>query len=334
MNTKIMYADINYKNKIIKFIKDNWSSDHILIKNEELFDYMYVDNSSINFVVSVNENIELQAILGYVKYSNNDYCDIFLSLWRSLDSSKIEGLKCFEFLINQNYNSISCVGINPKTFNYYKFFNFKIGKMVNYYIINPNFKKPSHLHILNIKTLPKHKKKEQTGYNLIELFEEHEIINTYKSVLHYSGNIKKSVRFFSKKYLHNPFRNYLFYKSKNLSGKTDLLIVMRIFHNENNSCLRIVDIIGSLDLISQCGYAFQKILISSSHEYLDCLIGGVNKSIFSAAGFNKAGDKSNVYIPEYFEPFIDKKTSIFYSTNCNQHYTIFKGDGDQDRPNL
>jgi hypothetical protein len=39
-------------------------------------------------------------------------------------------------------------------------------------------------------------------------------------------------------------------------------------------------------------------------------------------------------IPNYFEPFVAENIDIYFFSNTNEKVYIFKGDGDQDRPNF
>ena len=49
-------------------------------------------------------------------------------------------------------------------------------------------------------------------------------------------------------------------------------------------------------------------------------------------GFVKKG-LSDI-VPNYFEPFLKQNINIDYAFKSKSPYVIFKGDSDQDRPNL
>jgi hypothetical protein len=46
--------------------------------------------------------------------------------------------------------------------------------------------------------------------------------------------------------------------------------------------------------------------------------------------------EKDIIIPHYFEPFLKKNISLDYAyiNKTEESYTLFKADGDQDRPNL
>ena len=58
---------------------------------------------------------------------------------------------------------------------------------------------------------------------------------------------------------------------------------------------------------------------------------GINDDIFYSAGWRKVEEEGNI-IPDYFSPFEHRKVDIFYATS-KADAVLFKGDGDQDRPN-
>jgi hypothetical protein len=63
---------------------------------------------------------------------------------------------------------------------------------------------------------------------------------------------------------------------------------------------------------------------------------GIPENILFKSGFNKLKRKSSeTIIPNYFEPFEQKNITIdfFVSSQEMGNVRIYKGDGDQDRPN-
>ena len=63
---------------------------------------------------------------------------------------------------------------------------------------------------------------------------------------------------------------------------------------------------------------------------------GIEKKAFYISGFKLIEDIENLIIPNYFEPLIfENKDILFaYKKVGNIKFNIFKGDGDQDRPNI
>ena len=76
----------------------------------------------------------------------------------------------------------------------------------------------------------------------------------------------------------------------------------------------------------------QNLLKEYSAEYIDCYNHGISKEYFYAMGFSEV--TGDVVIPNYFEPFEKKNIDIYYASYSRFPTVIFKGDCDQDRPNL
>ena len=90
--------------------------------------------------------------------------------------------------------------------------------------------------------------------------------------------------------------------------------------------------IGNLDKIDNINANIQSFLENNDCEYVDCYNYGIEKEVFLKMGFSEV--KEDCIIPNYFEPFEKKNVDIHYAVFGKHDVVIFKGDGDQDRPNL
>ena len=85
---KISRATTDDISGIVSFIDKEWKENHILVRDEKLFQYEYqYNNNKINFLIA-RENNHIIGILGFIPYSinrkyyieeNSDYC---LSVWK------------------------------------------------------------------------------------------------------------------------------------------------------------------------------------------------------------------------------------------------------------
>ena len=66
----IKFSEVSDVDEIMQFINDHWKENHILSQNKDLFLYEYADNQRINFVISRDSNNKINAILGFIKSSN------------------------------------------------------------------------------------------------------------------------------------------------------------------------------------------------------------------------------------------------------------------------
>ena len=75
-------------------------------------------------------------------------------------------------------------------------------------------------------------------------------------------------------------------------------------------------------------------MLKEKHEYIDIYEVGIEDEILENSGFIERVEEDSNIIPNYFEPFIQKNIEIYYMSNCNSKFRMFKGDGDQDRPSI
>ena len=61
----IKYMEKFEHNDFIEFLKINWNSNHIYVKDTSYFEYEFSDSS--NFVLAVRDN-KIVAVLGYLEY--------------------------------------------------------------------------------------------------------------------------------------------------------------------------------------------------------------------------------------------------------------------------
>ena len=308
--------------KLFSFLKENWNNNHIYIKDQKYFGYEFSDNS--NFVLAKNDN-KIVATLGYFDYDNKG--DIWTVIWKN--SGKMDdGLKCLQFLLNASYKSVSSCGINKKTIPIYEFLGINTGRLKHFYILNQeleeyNIAKISEKNIKKIET--------KDVENLIEVESIDELLKliNYQELKKY--NFYKSPEYFNKRYFKHPYYKYhILLKSKNANS----ILVYRIIKVNGGSCIRIMDFLGDEKEFNELTNYLVAKMLKEKHEYIDIYEVGIEDEILEDSGFIERIEEDSNIIPNYFEPFVQKNIEIYYMSNCNSKFRIFKGDGDQDRPSL
>ena len=104
---------------------------------------------------------------------------------------------------------------------------------------------------------------------------------------------------------------------------------------KKRSIIRIVDAFGNFKLFKICNKFYDYLFEIFNSEYLDVLNIGINEKIFLSSGMVKA-NYTKTTIPNYFEPFLKKNKKIIFAHHykLKKKIYVFKGDGDQERPNL
>ncbi len=259
------------------------------------------------------------------KLANN--LDYWLTLWKA-DENAPSGTgfallrqleKCF------TPRSIVIVGNNSTVRKLYQALGYTTGVLNHYYIPNPNI---TALQIgENLSSYNLERSSIRSHKTKIKEISLQDIVN-----LNTDYYPQKSKAYIENRYVKHPYYQYTLYGAYN----HDLLvavIVVRTIKVNNSCCMRIVDIIGETKKIHYVGSDFIDIMKTNHAEYIDCLNHGISAEIFEQWGFLQKN--GNTIIPNYFEPFERQNVDIQFAYKAPiSEYTIFKGDGDQDRPNI
>ena len=119
-------------------------------------------------------------------------------------------------------------------------------------------------------------------------------------------------------------------------GRVEGLAVCRVVEALGARALRIVDLQINPEYISRIGRCVEELISRNDCEYADILQVGLPVEEFSKAGFQLLDHDGSTVIPNYFEPFLSKnvKVDVCYKCASGDNFIAFKGDGDQDRPNV
>lgn len=330
---KIALCENNDLKNLLIFLKLNWKNENTKFKNIKFFKWLYFNKNSkkYNFVLFKKKNI-IRGCLGFFINDNSIKKVVWLSLWLVDQNYRknVSGLSLLNFLKKKYKNSIIITsGINKKTTPIYKILRFKIAKLNQFYLINPKKK------ILNLVKVNKQKK-----YN----FKKNDFQIIIKNKINFLENNKifqrkekiylKDIKYFKKKYQFNPIFKYKFYIIKN-TKKIFGFFIGRVCTFNKSKALRLVEFYGCENKISYLGNQFIDIMLKKNYEFIDFYNYGINKNYLEEAGFQINKMKSDTIIPNYFSPFVKKNIDIdvvFWPNNTK--IKVFKGDGDQDRPNF
>ena len=320
------------KELLVSYIDNFWQRNHILVRNEDLFNWQHLDNSFYNFYIFKYED-KICGIIGFIptnQYDSNlaNNKDYFGAIW---SVNKLAPPAAGHFLLKKMISSetpkfIGFVGISEQAKFFYKKSNLEINSLNHYYIINNSFKE--------YKILKR--KKEQKSYLNIEDSNLTLIKIDNLSVLKLSHKYKpeKTIDYLINRYQKHPVYKYFFYGLRNHKNNIQCVFIIRKQIYSDRSCLRIVDIYGDIDNIESLKKQFENLLSMEDSEYIDVLNYGISETTFKKIGFSKLDFSSdNIIIPNFFQPFVQKNIEIEFSyISKYDDFVIFRGDGDQDRP--
>jgi hypothetical protein len=326
--------------KVQNFINNHWKKGHILSYHSNLLKWMYKRKEGLNFILAKQDE-NIIGILGFIKNSQfskkSKFKDIiWLALWKVIEEKAAPGLGILMLKKLEKLEpdlDIAVIGINKSLPPIFRVLNYYSDVMDHYYIVNPKIKNFYILSNENESLLPY----PIISKNIIiyrQVFENDFLKNKYNYI---SKNFTcfKSASFFLNKYLNHPIYQYKLFHLEQSEEKF-ALIVIRIININNTNVVRVIDFEGDESLISHMGQFLLNILVKENAEYVDFLQHGIKKNYFLNSGFNLLNSKQKIIIPNYFEPFVRDNIPLLFSYKLdkNTNIRIFKGDGDQDRPNL
>lgn len=322
-------------NRLVKFFHDYWSENHVFCRNKEIFEFQHGDagHGEYDFIIAVhNDTGEIHAVLGFISFSRYDEGNaeqpicISGALWKVRDDVENKeigklGLGVLYYLLKKFPNSAYItLGLSKDSQDIYNALHFDFGIMNHYYIASSytsGFKIAKNP-VVNTRTVI------NSEYDLREI---NEVPPDFDSFYYPAKNAK----YIENRYLKHPFYEYKLlgvYKSETLQA----VWVTREIEIEESRCIRIVDIVGNMECISGIEGNVQHYLKLRDAEFVDCYNHGIASNVFKGIGFREVG--GNTIIPNYFEPFEKRNIDIYYAALSKQPVVIFKGDCDQDRPNL
>lgn len=326
--TYIRFARKSDIDAIMRFIHDYWSKTHILAKDREIFEFQYVYGDEVCFVLSlVRETEEIEGVLGYIPYASEGERDIFTALWKvKKGKNMFQGMELLYFLEeNARCRFLFCAGINPGTFSIYKYMKKEIGSLRHYYMLNdlPDYR----IAEISVKKFAAPAAGMQV--TAVEGFEE--FAEDFLRI-RFEAYPRKSLEYIKRRYFEHPEYRYEVFR---IAGDGECgFLFCRVQEAEGSRVLRIVDYMGSAACFAGAGEFLHGMMKRRGFEYVDMLALGMPEETMEKAGFVGLEEEDSNIIPNYFEPFVRENVTIYTFCPKGLSVRMFKGDGDQDRPNF
>lgn len=336
---QIRLAKISDISEIMKFIEDNWKSNHILARDKSFFKYEHQNDAGINFAISI-ENNKINGVLGFIKYSNIA-SDIATVIWKALKSKSnpMLGIELLQFLRDQNdHNILFSLGVNKKTMGIYNYLDIHTGYLDHYIIINSKIHNFNILKIESNNHIKKMQFIEDSQYQFIQL-DKNSFNPDSDSCFDFDFKNNKFIPrkdrdYFVKRFLNHPLYKYKVYGIYKASLPSSLVVTRKVTIGDS-SILRIVDYTGNdHDIVYFSKFLYQ-IMIDRDYEYIDFACFGFDSVALKKAGFEKINlESEEVVAPSYFNPLLKEniKINFMIDTKRTSKIRFCIADGDQDRP--
>ena len=289
----IRFATMDDIPKIMQFINDYWKKGHLLSVDRDFFEYEHRFGERVSYVVSVDEQTD--EINAILGYIpyGKTHRDVMTVMWQA------------------NHTASPALGLD--LFNYLKegIKQYKIAKIEDSNCPNT---------IGNA-----------CEYVYLEDWSAVERNFDFKNYFESKPKPLKEEWYVRKRYFEHPKYSYLPYGIKDACGKVSALLIFRKQLAQNSMVVRLIDIIGDVSAIGRTTNLLDDLLNKYEAEYVDCYEIGVSDELFKCGGWTKREETPNI-IPNYFSPFEMKNVDIYYFSS-DKDVILFKGDGDQDRPN-
>lgn len=329
-------AMVNDIEDIMEFIDKYWKKNHIMARNRKLFEYQHLYGQKVTFVLAHRkENNELEAILGYIPASADESKkDVWTAIWKVRDDHYnvpmlgLELIKRLEKL--EQCRNIIIVGANPETavpvmkivMKYYT------SRMSHFYRLG---KCKEYRVAANVKYIESIYTKESIKYTQLDEDAFRDAFRIIAKENQIQNVPYKDETYYIRRYYEHPYYKYDIYLIESENGNG--IIVLKNVEVNSRKISRIIDYVGCQSVFAQTGNFFTDLIRDKDLEYIDFYCLNFDYKSIIKAGFIERKADDVVIIPNYMEPFLQQNIEIYTCYNDN-NCLIFKGDADQDRPNI
>jgi hypothetical protein len=327
--------------KFHNFIENHLSHKHIFAHDTNLINWQHKGVDSYHCMAAF-KNSTLIGVQGVIPQCQFDPAlprnQFFLALWRVDETQGIGiGIRLYECILSEyKPDFIGSIGLTNDMINFHKWKGFTVGVLNHHVILSPyitNFK---------IAIVPSNIKKninfDKISVNSTHSFKKINIeeLNTLNTDTIYSHQTPpKSDFFIINRYLEHPTYHYDLRALIDREGVVSIFIFRPVQVNDS-IVLRLVDFIGVNDSFLEIYNHLLCMLKEYKAEYIDLYSYGISLDILKESGFLDRHKVKDLVIPNHFEPFNRKNIELNYAykySGKGRPVRIFKGDGDQDRPN-
>lgn len=322
----------NEAERITAFLDEHWGEKHPLVHIPELFEFYYRPfgpDGPLQFALA-EQNGKLAAVAGYIRANRLDTPDLWVSILSAAKFATGSGLELLAALRGLTHaRQVACNNIRPKVMPLYRFAGFTTGRLAHCYRLADR-KRYQIARVAHKTILP------ASGDAALRLLPTESDLLTCGYVPDETHRPCKDLWYLARRYYRYPFQKYdVWGVLGNGAGTavTALLVTRRI--PVNGTCvLRVADYTGAPGSFAALGTAIERLMTECGAEYADCYCAGVPEGAISAAGFCVRDEGDANILPNYLTPPLYENTDYCYFTWDPENFTMFKADGDQDRPNL
>lgn len=331
---------------LLRFLDEHWKRGHAFTICGPLLDWQHreADGDTYSFVLARRErDRELIGILGFLPTRRFDPAltadnTVWLTTWKVRDDAADAGLglRMLRFLTAaERHVAVGAITVNAGTQPIYARLGYRVGELHHYVLPNADVAQFELATIDRVMRRPPNADDDVNAVIAVQMDAE-ELSENAPSLDRLNGGASaphKTARYFAGRYLRHPIYRYGVYALLDQAAPCALMAT-RLAEHEGRRALRIVDYMGSADVLARAGRAIREIIVQQDAEYADVYNTGIDAAVFARAGFALVDPSGASLVPDHFEPFERRNVRLWFSMKSESVPVLFKGDADQDRPNV
>lgn len=324
-----VYEDIP---KIMKFIDEHWKKGHIMGNDRTMFEFQHVRDREVFYIIAEDDvDGRIYGSMGYIPMAEQEHPCMSTVMIQSLDNpgKRMLGEEMARYFErNMQCRNIISVGVEKR---YAKVIDALgtnlIGKLHHYYRLGTkrDFRIAKIYHYDQLP-ITRHKSRLiplKSFTEFTDLVNLNEIKKDYP---------ERSPAYIEHRYYQHPYYSYKIWGIQGSHGIKSAFAAREEVVG-TSKVLRIVDFFGKDTELACIGSEIDRILLDENYEYIDFYCYGIDHNIMDQAGFLLKGPDDPNIIPTYFDPFEQKNVDIYFYSWRKEQVHVYRGFGDQDRPN-
>lgn len=324
---RAVYEDIP---NIMQFMDEHWKPGNILAKNQEFFEWQFVDGDKLNMFIGIDDTSgKIYGMIGAIVYNRNQNPDISGCTWQVIKSGNpILGIELSEYMEKQLQPRYLCsLGLTEKAAKINRLLGCAITSMNHYYRLAD--REDYQIAKVENKVIPA---VEDTGYRLQQIFSVEDMKQIIPEEKLMSFLLSKDYAYIEKRYFKHPIYQYDKWKIIDKEGRSSSVMVTRDETVQDRKICKIIDYYGNFEDLSMITMALDEVMMERDYEYVDIYSYGVPTTLYEQGGFSCCDDNCENIIPNYFHPFVKRNITLKMIDPMIPGITMFRGDADQDRP--
>lgn len=329
--------------KVMTFLRDHWSADHVLASDRALMDWQHWNARETRYDILLAREADgaIAAMLGVIdtrRYGDApEDATLWLTTWMVRPDIKAGalGLRLVKHLERTvPHGAIGTVGNNAATEPLYRALGYATGTLARYGIVNPARAEPLVGGAAHYRASAPGSG-ATAGPAIVRPLTE-EWLNTPEAARLFAEERipARSAAYLRARYGAHPVYRYDLLGIEH-ADRIEAVAVARVCAAGGATALRIVDAIGPDTAFAPMGDALARHIAAQGHAYADLYIGGVPESAFARSAWMPVPQDGPLVLPGYFEPFAPANVAIRYAIKMTAAapLRLVKADCDQDRPN-